>query len=60
MLHLHEQLQVYLILGAFLLAAGIFGMLRRHTLIGMLISGELIFSAASVNLVAFNHFFNSW
>ncbi len=56
MLHLHEQLQVYLILGAFLLAAGIFGMLRRRTLIGMLISGELIFSAASVNLVAFNHF----
>jgi NADH:ubiquinone oxidoreductase subunit K len=48
--------QIYLILAAFLLATGIYGLLRRRTLIGMLISGELIFSAASLNLMTFNHF----
>ena len=53
---LFEQPDIYLILAAFLLAAGMFGLIRRRTLIGMLISGELIFSAASLNFVAFNHF----
>jgi NADH:ubiquinone oxidoreductase subunit K len=53
----HHQPAIYLILAAFLFAAGIFGMIRRRTLIGMLIAGELIFSAASLNLVALNHFF---
>lgn len=48
---------IYLLLAAFLFAAGVFGMVRRRTLIGMLIAGELIFSAASLNLVALNHFF---
>jgi NADH:ubiquinone oxidoreductase subunit K len=48
---------VYLVLAAFLLATGLFGMLRRRTFIGMLISGELIFSAASLNLMAMNRFF---
>jgi NADH:ubiquinone oxidoreductase subunit K len=48
--------QIYLILAAFLLATGIYGLLRRRTLIGMLISGELIFAAASLNLMTFNHF----
>jgi NADH-quinone oxidoreductase subunit K len=47
---------IYLGLAAFLLAAGIFGLIRRRTLIGMLISGELIFSAASLNLMAFSRF----
>ncbi len=51
-----DQLNIYLIAAAFLLAAGIFGLIRRRTLIGMLISGELIFSAASLNLMAFNRF----
>lgn len=53
---LYDQLQVYLLMAAFLLVAGIYGLVRRRTLIGMLISGELIFSAASVNLMAFNRF----
>jgi NADH-quinone oxidoreductase subunit K len=53
---LYEQISVYLIAAAFLLAVGIFGLIRRRTLIGMLISGELIFSAASLNLMAFNRF----
>jgi len=45
-----------LLAAAFLLAIGIYGLIRRRTLIGMLISGELIFSAASLNLMAFNRF----
>jgi NADH-quinone oxidoreductase subunit K len=53
----HREPTIYLVLAAFLFAAGIFGMIRRRTLIGMLIAGELIFSAASLNLVALNHFF---
>ena len=43
-------------MAAFLLALGIYGLIRRRTLIGMLISGELIFAAASLNLMAFNRF----
>jgi len=52
----YNQLAVYLAAAAFLLALGIFGLIRRRTLIGMLISGELIFSAASLNFMAFNRF----
>jgi NADH:ubiquinone oxidoreductase subunit K len=55
-LALYNEPRVYLVLAAFLLAAGIYGLLRRRTLIGMLISGELIFSAASLNVMAFNRF----
>src|SRR5262245_10184575 len=54
--HIYDRLDLYLITSAFLLAIGIFGLIRRRTLIGMLISGELIFSAASLNLMAFNRF----
>ncbi len=53
---LYDRLDIYLCAAAFLLAIGIFGLIRRRTLIGMLISGELIFSAASLNLMAFNRF----
>ncbi len=53
---IYNDLNVYLLAAAFLLAIGIYGLLRRRTLIGMLISGELIFSAASLNLMAFNRF----
>ena len=53
---LYNQLHVYLAAAAFLLVVGIYGLLRRRTLIGMLISGELIFAAASLNLMAFNRF----
>ena len=47
---------LYFIVAALLLGIGIFGLIRRRTLIGMLISGELIFSAASLNLMTFNRF----
>jgi len=48
---------IYLVLAAFLFATGLFGLIRRRTLIGMLIAGELIFSAASLNFMAINRFF---
>jgi len=53
---LPDQPGVYLILAAFLLSAGIYGLIRRRTLIGMLISGELIFSAAALNFMTVNRF----
>ena len=53
---LNEQPGIYFMIAAFLLAIGIFGLLRRRTLIGMLIAGELIFSGASLNFMAFNRF----
>jgi len=53
---IYDRLAIYLAAAAFLLAIGVFGLLRRRTLIGMLISGELIFSAASLNFMAFNRF----
>jgi NADH:ubiquinone oxidoreductase subunit K len=52
-----QKPDVYLLLAAFLFAAGVFGMVRRRTLIGMLIAGELIFSAASLNFMTVNRFF---
>src|SRR5579871_3962765 len=52
-----NQPQVYLVLAAFLFAVGLFGMIRRRTFIGMLIAGELMFSAASLNFVTLNRFY---
>jgi len=54
---LHQQPWIYLVLAAFLLATGIYGFIRRRTLIGMLISGELILTAASLNFLALSRFF---
>jgi NADH:ubiquinone oxidoreductase subunit K len=54
--HFYEQPHVYLVLAAFLFAAGVYGLLWRRTLIGMLIAGELIFAAATLNLMTFNRF----
>ena len=54
--HLYEQPDVYHVVAAFLLATGIFGLMRRRTLIGMLISGELIFASAGLNFVAMSRF----
>jgi NADH:ubiquinone oxidoreductase subunit K len=55
-LTLGDLLGTYLIIGAFLFTIGIYGLIRRRSLIGMLISGELILSGASVNFMAFNRF----
>jgi NADH:ubiquinone oxidoreductase subunit K len=54
---LSQRPEVYLLVAAFLFATGIYGLVRRRTLIGMLIAGELIFSAAALNFVTINHFF---
>jgi NADH-quinone oxidoreductase subunit K len=52
----YNQPTVYLVLAAFLFAMGIYGLIRRHTLVGMLIAGELVFSAALLNFMALNRF----
>lgn len=54
---LHQHPAIYLVIAAFLLGTGLYGLIRRRTLIGMLIAGELIFSAASLNFMAVNRFF---
>ena len=56
LIHASEQLSAYLAIGALLFSIGIFGLLRHRTLVGMLISGELLFAGASLNFVAFSHF----
>jgi NADH-quinone oxidoreductase subunit K len=56
LLTLHDSLSVYLAVAAALFAIGIFGMMHRRNIIGMLISGELILAAASLNLMAFQRF----
>lgn len=56
MTRIYSSPEVFLVVAAFLFAAGLYGLLRRRTLIGMLISGELIFSAASLNFMTFNRF----
>jgi len=45
-----------LILSALLFAIGVYGVLARRSLIAILMSVELMFNAANLNFVAFNHF----
>lgn len=59
LLTLSDNLSTYLLLAAFLFAIGIFGMVQRPTLIGMLISAELVLAGASLNFMAFNRFLAS-
>jgi NADH-quinone oxidoreductase subunit K len=51
-----NNLDTYLVIGAVLFGTGFYGLMQRRTLIGMLISSELILCGASVNFMAFNHF----
>lgn len=53
---LSNSLNTYLFIGALLFGIGFYGLLQRRSLIGMLISAELILSGASVNFMAFNRF----
>ena len=55
-LQLSEHMELYLTVAALLFAVGLFGFLRHRTLVGMLISGELILAGASLNFMAFGHF----
>ncbi|WP_456386219.1 NADH-quinone oxidoreductase subunit NuoK [Desulfolithobacter sp.] len=56
MLNLYNCLNTYLIIGAMLFGFGIYGFIARRTIIGMLISAEMILAAASMNFMAFNRF----
>lgn len=53
---LYNHLYVYLFVALFLLFCGIVGVIYRRTLIGMLVSMELIMNGAGLNLVALNRF----
>lgn len=55
-LTLYNNLNTYLIIGALLFAMGVYGLITRRTLIGMLIAAELVLAAASINFMAFNRF----
>ncbi|MCK4838765.1 MAG: NADH-quinone oxidoreductase subunit K, partial [Desulfobulbaceae bacterium] len=55
-LNLSNILEVYLVIAALLFGMGIYGLLHRRTLIGMLISSELILAAASLNFMTFSRF----
>lgn len=52
----YNNLHVYLFTALFLLGCGLLGVMYRRTLIGMLISMELIMNGAGLNLVALNSF----
>jgi NADH:ubiquinone oxidoreductase subunit K len=46
----------YLVVGALLFLIGLFGALTRRNVIGILMSIELMFNAANLNLAAFNRY----
>ncbi len=56
MIIISNNMSIYLVLAAFLLMIGVFGMIRHKTFIGMLISTELILNGAGLNFMAFNKF----
>jgi NADH:ubiquinone oxidoreductase subunit K len=51
-----NNINIYLILAAFLFVMGLYGMIRHKTFIGMLVSTELILNGAGLNFMAFNKF----
>lgn len=56
LLVIHQYLNTYLLFGAILFGFGIYGLVTRRTLIGMLIAAELMLAGVSVNFMAFNRF----
>ncbi len=53
-------LERYLMVSGGLFLIGIFGALTRRNIIGILMSIELMFNAANINLAAFNHFLHPY
>ncbi|MFH7326063.1 NADH-quinone oxidoreductase subunit NuoK [Desulfurivibrio sp. C05AmB] len=53
---IYNSLHTYLLIAALLFGFGIYGILKHRSLIGILISAELVLCAASVNFMAFNRF----
>jgi len=51
-----NSLHTYLFIALLLFCIGLFGLLKRRSLIGMLISVELMLNAAGINFMAFNRF----
>ncbi len=56
LLTLHNSLTTYLVIGALLFGIGVYGLVTRRTLIGMLIASELVLAGSSINFMAFNRF----
>jgi NADH-quinone oxidoreductase subunit K len=56
LLAIHQYLTTYLVFGALLFSLGIYGLVTRKTLIGMLIAAELMLAGVSINFMAFNRF----
>ena len=46
----------YLAFSALLFSVGVYGLLTRRNLIGMLMSVEIILNSSALNFVAFHHF----
>lgn len=46
----------YLALSGIVFSIGVYGVLTRRNILGILMSIELMFNAANINLVAFNHY----
>jgi len=55
-LAIHQYLTTYLVFGAMLFGLGVYGLITRRTLIGMLIAAELMLAGVSINFMAFNRF----
>ncbi len=51
-----NSLNTYLFMALLLFCIGLLGLLKRRSLIGMLISVELMLNAAGLNFMAFNRF----
>ncbi|MBI5522032.1 MAG: NADH-quinone oxidoreductase subunit NuoK [Desulfarculus sp.] len=51
-----NSLHTYLFIALVLFCIGLFGLLKRRSLIGMLISVELMLNGAGLNFMAFNRF----
>ncbi|MBM9538020.1 NADH-quinone oxidoreductase subunit NuoK [Desulfobulbus alkaliphilus] len=56
LLNLYNCLPAYMLISALLFSFGVYGLIIRRTVIGMLISAELILAAAATNFMAFNRF----
>jgi NADH:ubiquinone oxidoreductase subunit K len=52
-------LNEFLMLGAFLFSAGVYGVLARKNSVAVLMSIELILNAVNINLIAFGAFNNN-
>ncbi|MFA5975601.1 MAG: NADH-quinone oxidoreductase subunit NuoK [Elusimicrobiota bacterium] len=46
----------FLVVSAILFSIGLYGVLTRRNILGIFMSIELMFNAANLNLIAFNHY----